>query len=101
MTSIELYSSFEEIIESIHQTVWEKEHNIEVSSKEIVEELSNGCLKVIKVNKSNGEIGIVLALLISKRKGFWILLYPYEESLKLFPKILDYYNEIDKRNKLI
>ena len=101
LPKIIIFETIEELINSIYQTNFEKEKGIEITDKIIISELSNNKLKVILIKKSNGEFGLVLAFLTSKKNGSWNKIYPYEEQIKNFPKIFEKYLEINNINKKI
>ena len=101
MRTLKVYDTIEELIESIYRTQWERNNNITIVSKEIVNKLSNDDLKVIEVGKSNGEIGLVIGLKVSKRTGGWQKVYPYETVVEKFPDIYNYYKVIDNQNRKI
>ncbi len=96
---IDCYETVEELIEGIYRTQFEKDNGITQEEKIIIPELSNDDIKVILVKKSTGEYGLVLALKVSKRKGGWQKVYPYETVIEKFPDIHKKYKEIDEYNK--
>jgi len=100
MVKIDCYETVEELIDGIYRTQFEKDNGITQTEKLILPELSNEDIKVILVKKSTGEYGLVLALKVSKRKGGWQKVYPYEEVVMKFPNIYKKYLEIDKHNKI-
>lgn len=101
MVKIDFFNNPEELMESIYQTKYEKENNITIVGTEIVPELSNDEIKVVLVNKSNGEQGLVLGFLISRRQGGWQKVMAYDTQLKKFPEIYEKYKEVDANNREI
>ena len=98
---VETYRTINELIDSIYKTWWEKENNLDIEEKIILPELSNDTIKTILLKKTNGEFGLILGLLVSKKKGGWYKVYPYEPVIQKFPGIVEKYKEIDNHNKKI
>jgi len=95
---IDSYTDLDDLIENIYLTRYERENNVTITSREILLDISNSEIKAIIVGKSDGQFGLVLAFLISRKLNRWIKIMPYELQLEMFPQILEKYKEIDEHN---
>jgi|TARA_R110000751_G_C13525000_1_gene453205 hypothetical protein len=96
---VDSYANINDLIDGIYETNFEKENNITITTRDILEDISNNEIKVIIIGKSNGEFGLVLAFLISRKLKRWVKIYPYELQLDMFPSIYNKYKEIDTHNQ--
>jgi len=91
-----IWKTLQEKIDMIKQTPYERDYNITITKKEIIEDW--GDLKVLAVRKSNGETGLVILFKPSKSSELWDNWYPSDNQMKHLNKIHELYKNQDKHN---
>jgi len=88
--------NFNEALNWINQTNYERENNITILNKRII--LDKGDIKLIGVDKSTGEVGLVVIYRTSVRKDTWSVWYPSENQMESIEELKTYYDKINKEN---
>ncbi len=88
--------NFKEAFDWIKQTNYERENNISILNKRII--LDKVDIKLIAMDKSTGEIGLVVIYRNSVRKDNWSVWYPSESQMEAIEELKVYYDKINKEN---